>query len=158
MESFYTMLLADRYASIGQQLHTDPAARGLLSEYGRSHFARGAAVTGAEYSRALNLRTQVIAHLNGLLDGADVLLTPTVGGIAPAITGPIERGPLVAFTFIVNYAGFAAATLPCGFVDGLPVGLQVIGRPRSEALLLRVSRAFEQAAGWTGIRPPGFAD
>ena len=115
-------------------------------------------MTGAEYSRALNLRTQVIAHLNGLLDGADVLLTPTVGGVAPAITGPIERGPLVAFTFIVNYAGFAAATLPCGFVDGLPVGLQVIGRPRSEALLLRVSRAFEQAAGWTGIRPPGFAD
>ncbi|HEY1640865.1 MAG TPA: amidase [Streptosporangiaceae bacterium] len=158
MESFYTMLLADRYASIGQQLHTDPAARGLLSEYGRSHFARGAAVTGAEYSRALNLRSQVIAHLDGLLDGADVLLTPTVGGIAPAITGPIERGPLVAYTFIVNYAGFAAATLPCGFVDGLPVGLQVIGRPRSEALLLRVSRAFERAGGWAGTRPPGFAD
>ncbi|MEV0699770.1 amidase family protein [Saccharopolyspora sp. NPDC050389] len=47
-------------------------------------------------------------------------------------------------TYLVNYTGFAAATMPCGTVDGLPVGLQVIGRPGSEATVLRACRALEQ--------------
>lgn len=156
MESFYTMLLADRYASIGQRLYTNPATRGLLSEYGRSHFQRGAAVTGSEYSHALSLRNSVIAHLRALFGDADVLISPTVAAVAPAI-GAIDRGPLVAFTFCVNYAGFTAATLPCGLVDGLPIGLQLIGRPGSEALLLRVSRAFEQLRPWADRWPPAAA-
>ena len=62
--------------------------------------------------------------------------------------GPITREPLVAFTFAVNYAGFAAATVPCGLVRGLPAGLQIIGRPGSEGLILRISRAFEAAHPW----------
>ena len=153
MESFYTMLLADRYASIGQQLYANPATRGLLSDYGRSHFQRGSAVTGSEYSHALALRSSVIAHLRTLLGDADVLISPTVAAVAPA-AGAIDRGPLVAFTFCVNYAGFTAATLPCGLVDGLPIGLQIIGRPGSEALLLRISRVFEQARPWADRWPP----
>lgn len=153
MESFYTMLLADRYASIGQQLYANPATRGLLSEYGRSHFQRGSAVTGSEYSHALALRSSVIAHLRTLLGDADVLISPTVAAVAPA-AGAIDRGPLVAFTFCVNYAGFTAATLPCGLVDGLPIGLQIIGRPGSEALLLRISRVFEQVRPWADRWPP----
>ena len=153
MESFYTMLLADRYASIGQQLYANPATRGLLSEYGRSHFQRGSAVTGSEYSHALALRSSVIAHLRTLLGDADVLISPTVAAVAPA-AGAIDRGPLVAFTFCVNYAGFTAATLPCGLVNGLPIGLQIIGRPGSEALLLRISRVFEQARPWADKWPP----
>ncbi len=157
MESFYTMMMADRYASIGQQLYSNPATRGLLSEYGRSHFQRGSLVTGAEYSHALALRVSVIAHLRRLLGNADLLLSPTVGVTAPQIGGAIERGPLVAFTFAVNYAGFAAATVPCGLVRGLPVGLQLIGRPGSEALLLRVSRAFEKARPWHRSYPSGLA-
>ena len=41
-----------------------------------------------------------------------------------------------------------AATIPCGFVDGLPVGLQIVGRPNQEAAVLRASRAFEQLQPW----------
>jgi Asp-tRNA(Asn)/Glu-tRNA(Gln) amidotransferase A subunit family amidase len=155
MESFYTMLLADRYASLGQEIYTDPTRRGLLSEYGRSHFQRASTITGSEYSRALTQRGHLIAYLADLMAGADVLLTPTVGVTAPLISDAIDRGPLVAFTFFVNYAGYAAATVPCGFVDGLPVGLQVIVRPGYEALLLQVSRAFEKARPWSDAHPSG---
>lgn len=148
MDSFYTMMMADRYASLGQKLYSNPGTRGLLSEYGRSHFQRGSVVTGAEYSHALALRPFAQAHMRGLLGDADVLLSPTVGVTAPALAGPITREPLVAFTFAVNYAGFAAATLPCGLVQGLPAGLQIIGRPGSEGLILQISRAFEAAHPW----------
>jgi Asp-tRNA(Asn)/Glu-tRNA(Gln) amidotransferase A subunit family amidase len=153
MESFYTMLLADRYASLGQELYSDPIRRGLLSDYGRSHFQRASLITGSEYSRALTQRGHLMAYLADLMTGVDVLLCPTVGVTAPLISDAIERGPLVAFTFFVNYAGYAAATVPCGYVDGLPVGLQIIVRPGHEALLLQVSRAFEKAKPWADARP-----
>jgi len=63
------------------------------------------------------------------------------------------------FTFIANSTGCPAASIPSGLVDGLPVGLQVIGRPGDEATVLRVCRALESAMAPLP-RPsiaPGFA-
>jgi Asp-tRNA(Asn)/Glu-tRNA(Gln) amidotransferase A subunit family amidase len=53
----------------------------------------------------------------------------------------------------VNFTACTAASYPCGFVDGLPVGVQVVGRPGDEATVLRVSRALELALPWNA-RPP----
>ena len=53
------------------------------------------------------------------------------------------------FTISVNLAGLPALALPCGFDgNGLPIGLQVIGRPFDEASVLRIGHAYEQATGW----------
>jgi Asp-tRNA(Asn)/Glu-tRNA(Gln) amidotransferase A subunit family amidase len=96
-----------------------------------------------------------------------VLLTPTIDQIAPVIpddwsypyaareAGPAEAiRQYVKYTMRVNLAGCCAASVPCGFVDGMPVGLQVIGRSGEEAIVLRVARALEGIMPWAQIRPP----
>jgi Asp-tRNA(Asn)/Glu-tRNA(Gln) amidotransferase A subunit family amidase len=126
---FYDMMMADRYATGGPRFYKDPEQRAMLTDYGVTHFARAARVTGAQSSHSLCKRAHAIRLLEDLMADADVLLTPTVGMVAPELAADNTRIPddarlpYVAHTFIVNYTGFAAATVPCGFVDGLPVGL-----------------------------------
>jgi aspartyl-tRNA(Asn)/glutamyl-tRNA(Gln) amidotransferase subunit A len=58
------------------------------------------------------------------------------------------------FTISVNLAGIPAISLPCGFtVGGLPIGLQILGRPFEEAAVLRAAYAYEQASEWHLRRP-----
>jgi Asp-tRNA(Asn)/Glu-tRNA(Gln) amidotransferase A subunit family amidase len=59
----------------------------------------------------------------------------------------------VKYTMRVNLAGCVAASVPCGFVDSMPVGLQIIGRRGEELTVLRASRALEQLLPWTDKRP-----
>jgi aspartyl-tRNA(Asn)/glutamyl-tRNA(Gln) amidotransferase subunit A len=58
------------------------------------------------------------------------------------------------FTIPVNLAGLPGLALPCGFAGGLPIGMQLVGRPFDEATLLRAAHAYEQATPWHRERPP----
>jgi aspartyl-tRNA(Asn)/glutamyl-tRNA(Gln) amidotransferase subunit A len=58
------------------------------------------------------------------------------------------------FTLPQSLAGVSAVSLPCGFADGLPVGLQISAPALSEELVLRVAYAYEQAAPWRARKPP----
>ena len=58
------------------------------------------------------------------------------------------------YTYPFNMTGQPAASVPCGFVDGLPVGLHIVGRFGDDATVLRAAAAFEQARPWQGTRPP----
>ena len=93
----------------------------------------------------------------------DLLLTPTLS--VPAF--PIGQEPQVIdgrpvlpfgwspFTPPFNLCGQPAASVPCGWsADGLPVGLQIVGRPFEEATILRAAAAFEAAQPWQQRRPP----
>jgi Asp-tRNA(Asn)/Glu-tRNA(Gln) amidotransferase A subunit family amidase len=153
-EAFYLIMNADRYAALGKELYEDPNRRSQLSDYARDDFERSSSITAVDYSRALQTRFRVIDFFETMFGDADFLLSPTVGTLPSSVNQVVTRPPLTANTFIVNFAGYAAATLPCGFVDGLPVGLQIIARPNQEASLLRASRAFEQLLPWASQRPP----
>jgi aspartyl-tRNA(Asn)/glutamyl-tRNA(Gln) amidotransferase subunit A len=97
----------------------------------------------------------------------DLLLTPTIA-CAPfkqGIQGPemIEgkkAGPFqwIAFTYQFNLTGQPAATVPAGFTtDGLPIGLQIVGRHLDDATVLRAAAAYEAAAPWKDKWPPMLA-
>ena len=61
------------------------------------------------------------------------------------------RGTTLRFTRPFNLLGFPAVSVPCGFTDaGLPIGLQIVGRPFAEAKVLRLARASELAQPWEG--------
>lgn len=94
----------------------------------------------------------------------DLVLTPTlpVGAFPVGLDQPgtVDGQPThylswTAFTYPFNLTGQPAATVPCGFDgDGLPLGLQIAGRYRDDATVLRAAAAFEAAAPWAHLRPP----
>ncbi|MGX7681201.1 amidase [Jatrophihabitans sp. DSM 45814] len=123
------------------------ANRGLLAPHSQLSIGREQPIPdAAEIQRQDDLRRSVLA----LFDRYDVICSPTMAVLAPLAPpnwGSPYADPYMGtnFTFIANHIGAPAASIPCGFVDGLPVGLQVIGRPGDEAGVLRVIRAYEQA-------------
>jgi aspartyl-tRNA(Asn)/glutamyl-tRNA(Gln) amidotransferase subunit A len=64
------------------------------------------------------------------------------------VDDPVQMYLADVCTLPVNIAGIPGISVPAGFVDGLPVGMQVLGKPFSEELLIRVAFAFEQATEW----------
>jgi aspartyl-tRNA(Asn)/glutamyl-tRNA(Gln) amidotransferase subunit A len=94
----------------------------------------------------------------------DVLIAPGRSGPASKVDQPLDRGLATpapkdpGFRGIIqagNLAGLPALVLPCGFANGLPVALQVVGLPFSENTLLAVGREFQGRTDWHKRRPPG---
>jgi aspartyl-tRNA(Asn)/glutamyl-tRNA(Gln) amidotransferase subunit A len=129
----------------------------------RERMRQGLLVTAAAYLKAQRLRTVVMRDLERTLREVDVLVTPTSPIPAPKLdAGPGEIGaPLGALrstlrrlTQPFNITGSPAVTVPCGFShDGLPIGLQLVGRPFDEARLLNLAYAYEQSMPWKGRHP-----
>ena len=120
----------------------------------------------ANYGEALAKRSALWDTTRKFFDQFDLLLTPTlpvppfsVGIGAPEgivdIAGALPPFPeWLPFTYPWNMTGQPAATVPCGFTtEGLPVGLQIVGRRFADATVLRAAAAFEQAHPWVGKRP-----
>ena len=71
------------------------------------------------------------------------------------IFGGWPQGPSeTQFTIPANMAGIPGVAVPCGFSDGLPVSLQILGPAFAEDTLLRVAHAYEQAESWHTVKPP----
>jgi len=102
-------------------------------------------------------------HVQKLFEKYDLLLTPTLPcrpfavGLEhpPDIVGtPVGRYDRIPYTYPFNLTGNPAASVPCGFTaDGFPIGLQIVGRRFADALVLRVSAAFEEASPWAEKKP-----
>ena len=105
----------------------------------------------AYYNKALAVRRLIKNDFDCAFESVDILLTPVAPTQAFKI-GEKTADPLTMYlsdvcTVTVNLAGVPALALPCAFAGGLPVGMQLIGAPLSEALLLRAGYAFEQLSG-----------
>ncbi len=112
----------------------------------------------AYYGKAQAVRTLIRRDFDAAFKEVDVIVTPTTP--TPAFTlGEKVQDPLQMYlsdiyTISVNLAGLPAIAMPCGFSKaGLPVSLQIIGRPFQEEIILRAAYAYEQATQWRTKRP-----
>ena len=119
---------------------------------------RGQATSGIEYAEARHLGAKWRRRFENLLREYTVLATPTTPIPAPFIEGTeavLAARTLTQFTSLFNLIGLPAISVPCGFTrTGLPVGLQLVAHPWSEAILLQVAHAYEQATPWHRQTPP----
>ena len=111
----------------------------------------------AYYLKAQRARTLIRQDFDRVFQDVDALVTPTSPVTAFKIgekTGdPVQMYLIDVCTLPVNIAGLPGLSVPCGFSDGLPVGMQLIGPHFSEETLLRTARAYEAATEWSSARP-----
>jgi len=115
---------------------------------------------GRYYARAQNLARTLTKAYDDALQSVDLLVMPTLPMKAtkiPPYDAPREEKVARALEMIANtcpfdVTGHPAMTIPCGFADGLPVGMMLVGRKWNEASVLRAAHAFEQISGYT-VRP-----
>jgi Asp-tRNA(Asn)/Glu-tRNA(Gln) amidotransferase A subunit family amidase len=128
------------------------------------------AVSGIDHARANLQRSVFYNQVRQFFEGWDLLLTPQMPVGAWAADpgpgphqGPTEIGGRATpnmfdrlwFTFPFNLTGQPAASVPCGFTaEGLPVGLQIVGRWHADAVVLRAAACFEAIQPWAARRPP----
>jgi amidase len=106
---------------------------------------------------------RLAARANQVFDSHDVLLTPTIAHRPPEVgmldgAGTVRAAlrslPMIAYTALWNVTGNPAASVPAGLADdGLPVAVQLVGRPHDEATLLSVAAQLERARPWAHLRP-----
>jgi amidase len=132
----------------------DTAKLGLLAgAYFRKHHG------GRFYGKARNLRATVIASYESALEDIDLLLMPTVPvktAALPSPDSPRDYALLRSFEVLANTAqfdatGHPAMSIPCGMIDGLPVGMMLVGKYVDEATIYRCAHAFEQAVNWQSL-------
>ena len=134
-------------------------ARTRLGDFGervRSRLMLGALVSGVDYVQALRRRRELRAELQAAMAGLDVVLTAAQPSEAPKIdTLPkwdVFETP--SFTMPFNVAGYPAISVCSGFgAGGLPLAIQLIGKPFQEPTVLRIADAFEKAADFRSKRP-----
>ncbi len=115
-------------------------------------YALSAGYYEAYYGQAQKVRTLIINDFANAFESVDVVVSPTSPTVAFNI-GEKTANPLQMYlsdvcTIPVNLAGLPGISLPCGLSGGLPIGLQIIGKPFDETTLLRTSYSFEQAFGF----------
>ena len=148
--------LDDMYANTrGEGFGAEVRRRVLIGTYVLS-----AGYYDAYYVKAQRVRTRILEDFTNAFEDVDVLLTPTAPNAAfpvgAKMDDPIAMYLNDVFTVPVNLAGLPGISVPAGLdKDGLPLGLQLIGRPFDEETLFRAARAVEEAAQFTA-RPAGF--
>jgi aspartyl-tRNA(Asn)/glutamyl-tRNA(Gln) amidotransferase subunit A len=129
----------------------------------RERLMMGIFVSGLHYVRAQQVRALVRTGVDGALARRDVLLAPstpmaaTVMGERQTLIGDTAadvRASLIRYTRAFNLSGHPACSLPCGFTQGgLPIGMQIVGRPFDEATVLRAADAYQRLTDFHTRRP-----
>jgi aspartyl-tRNA(Asn)/glutamyl-tRNA(Gln) amidotransferase subunit A len=151
--SFLLILLSEAFAYHEQDLRRHPE---LYGEVLRERLQTGALVTASEYMQAQRIRAQIRTEVAEVMRTVDVLATPTTP--KPATPFKVAYDPEFGFPRSnmppFNLTGQPTLALPCGFSSsGLPLSLQLAGRPFDEATVLRTGHAYEQATEWHTRRP-----
>ena len=120
-------------------------------------YALSAGYYDAYYVRAQKVRTLIRRDFEAAFKKCDVIATPTSPEVAfkagEKSGDPLKMYLSDIFTISCNLAGNCGISVPCGFVRGLPVGLQILGDAFAEEKVLQVARAYEQVTNWYKERP-----
>ncbi|MCL6473168.1 MAG: Asp-tRNA(Asn)/Glu-tRNA(Gln) amidotransferase subunit GatA [Firmicutes bacterium] len=116
-------------------------------------YALSAGYYEAYYGKAQKVRTLISRDFSRAFEEFDVLVSPTspttAFKIGERVADPLQMYLSDICTIPVNLAGLPGISVPCGIVNGLPVGLQIIGKALGEEMLLRVAYSFEQSFEWS---------
>ena len=141
---------ATRLRQIPTQLH------GKLDPGFRAAAEKGLAITLADYARSYEAKSKLARDLAVWHRKYDLLLAPVTPTAAPPVETLYNSDAFprwskgAPYTLPCNLTGQPAASMPAGLTKaGLPVGIQLIGPPRSDHLVLRAMRAYESSCGWT---------
>ena len=120
-------------------------------------YALSAGYYDAYYLKAQKVRTLIKRDFDKAFENYDVVVTPVSPTVAfkigEKVDDPVQMYLSDVCTLPINIAGVPAICIPAGFVNGLPVGMQLIGKHFSEEMLLRVAYAYEQATPWHTKKP-----
>lgn len=121
-------------------------------------YALSAGYYEAYYGKAQAVRTLIRRDFDAAFKEVDLIVTPVTPTpafkLGEKIDDPLQMYLSDIYTISVNLAGVPAISLPCGFSKaGLPIGLQIIGRPFEEELVIRAAHAYEQVTNWRAKRP-----
>jgi aspartyl-tRNA(Asn)/glutamyl-tRNA(Gln) amidotransferase subunit A len=115
-------------------------------------YALSAGYYDAYYLKAQKARTLIKRDFDQAFETCDALIVPTTPTTAFAIgewvDDPLQMYLGDIFTLSLNLAGVCGISIPCGFAQGMPIGMQVLGDAYDEATILRVAYAYEQATEW----------
>ncbi len=125
-------------------------------------FALSAGYYDAYYLKAQKVRTLIRQDFQKAFERCDALITPvaptTAFRIGEKITNPLDMYLSDVHVVAVNLAGIPALTVPCGFSNGLPIGMQIMGPHLSEELLLRIGHMYQGQTDWHTKHPPCWND
>lgn len=161
LESFFSIVTAEAATYHFETFRNTPH---LYNDDVRQLLEQGNLTLATTYVNAQRSRSMVIDGLRRAFQHVDILVTPGLPVTAPKIgqaaydwrgeAEPVFRAH-ARYNCPFNLAGLPAATVPCGFAsDGLPVGLQIIGKPYRETTVLRVADMFQRLTNWHKARPP----
>jgi len=155
--------------SLAEALHVHEAAGyfpARAADYGeevRQRIEYGGKVTAIRYLEAFDVKKRLLAEFDAAFKTVDAIVAPSVPVPAPLIgaesvrvDGEVmsARPVIVGHARPANFTGLPAISIPCGFTrDGLPIGLQFIGRAFQESSLLRIAYSYERANDWRPRHP-----
>ncbi|MFN0074692.1 MAG: amidase family protein, partial [Chloroflexota bacterium] len=148
-----TILLSESYAIHEPWLRERPQDYGALA---RERLLGGAFVRASEYVNATRTRRKLAAEFHALFEDIDVAITLSSMDPACRIDDPkaLEYTAARQARAPFNLTGSPALSVPTGFsTAGLPLSMQIVGKPFTEALIYRVANAYEQATAWTRRHP-----
>jgi len=148
--------LTDLYTrSRGEAFGKEVKRRILMGTY-----ALSAGYYDAYYIKAQKIRRLISEDFKKALSEVDVIMGPvtpsTAFGIGEKIGNPIEMYLSDIYTIAINLAGLPAMSVPAGFAEGMPVGLQIIGNYFAEDRLLSIAHQYQQVTDWHTYTPKGF--
>ncbi|HXQ96693.1 MAG TPA: Asp-tRNA(Asn)/Glu-tRNA(Gln) amidotransferase subunit GatA [Candidatus Acidoferrales bacterium] len=148
-------VLANYLASRGSGFGDEVKRRIMLGTY-----ALSAGYYDAYYVKAQQVRTLIKADFDAAFEDVDAIVAPTSPTVAfplgARLADPVAMYLADAWTLPVSVAGLPGMSVPCGLSEGLPVGLQIVGRAWDEEGVLRIGRAYEAItadADWRGLEP-----